>query len=159
MSEQQVARILSYQNCMRQQLWFNATPNAEDMQNCLRNSLRPTVELLSELARPNITCLHPKIFNRVYTYIQCILMVNYIMPHTFMRMMSSPDITEQRAQLSWWCFISMSCHVALSCCSFGIDLVIDATSRGRIRYDCNHLFVNQSQGCARITLFNPLAWI
>ena len=66
MSKQQVARILSYQNCMRQQLGFNATPSAEDMQICLWNSLRPTVELLSELARPNITCLHPRFFSRAH---------------------------------------------------------------------------------------------
>ena len=69
MSEQQVARILSNQSCMRQQLGSNATPNAENMQDCLRNSLRPTMELFSELARPNITCLHPRIFDRVRTHV------------------------------------------------------------------------------------------
>ena len=39
---------------------------AEDMQNCLRNSLRPIMELVAELTRPNIICLHPRIFIRVY---------------------------------------------------------------------------------------------
>ena len=39
--------------------------NAVDMQNCLRNWLQPTVELLTGLMQPNITCLHPWIFNRV----------------------------------------------------------------------------------------------
>ena len=46
---------------MRQQLWFNATIDAEDMQNCMR--MQSTVELVSDVARPNINCLHPKVFN------------------------------------------------------------------------------------------------
>ena len=57
MSEQQAARILSYQKCMRQQLWFSATPNAEDMQKKKHPQTRhPNTGLILQTNLSSIAC-------------------------------------------------------------------------------------------------------